>query len=501
MTDAPLEYRVVIGLEVHVQLATETKLFCRCSTAFGNPPNTQVCPVCLGLPGALPVLNESAILLAARAGAALHCEIAPFTKWDRKNYFYPDLPKGYQTSQYDLPICSNGYLDIPITVEGNDDAISQRMKKRIRILRAHLEEDAGKSMHDERAGRADSRIDLNRAGTPLLEIVSEPDLSSAVEARDYMTELRLIMVYLGISDGNMQEGSLRADANVNLHVQREGNTVATPIVEIKNLNSFRAVERAIEFEIDRQISEYLRTGFTKGQVPKQTRGWNDVLGQTELQREKEEVSDYRYFPCPDLVPVVLSSEQRHRAGEEAACTPDHYRTQLVETLQVRDADAEVLVQQGKQTVEYFLQLVAHGATAKRGSAWMLQDVLRFLNDRQVQIDAYPIRPPTLAALLSTIEAGRIDTSQAKQALALLLEHPDWTVPQAIDALGIVRVDDSEMDTLCDELLAENPDVIEKVKGGNTKAVAALVGQAKKRNRNADPRVVQELCLKKIAERS
>jgi len=505
MNGTVLQYRIVIGLEVHVQLATETKLFCRCRTDFGQPPNTQVCPVCLGLPGALPVLNEQAIALAARAGAALNCEIAGFTKWDRKNYFYPDLPKGYQTSQYDLPICANGYLDIPVEIEGGEatieGAVSQRMRKRIRILRAHLEEDAGKSMHDEHAGRADSRIDLNRAGTPLLEIVSEPDLSSAAEAKDYMTEMRLIMVYLGVSDGNMQEGSLRADANVNLHVERDGTTVATPIVEIKNLNSFRAVERAIEFEVERQINEFLRTGLTKGQVPKQTRGWNDVLGQTELQREKEEVSDYRYFPCPDLVPVVLDQAYRDRASQDAEGTPNHYREQLLETHQLRAADAEVLIQQGRDSVDYYLALIANGATAKRSLAWMLQDVLRYLNDKGVNIGAYPIHPPKMAQLLKSIDAGRVDTSQAKQALSLLLEHPDWTVDQSIDALGIVRVDDSEMDSLCDLLLSENPDVVEKVKAGNAKAVAALVGQAKKRNRNADPRAVQEICLRKIAEGS
>jgi aspartyl-tRNA(Asn)/glutamyl-tRNA(Gln) amidotransferase subunit B len=501
MTDSSLAYRIVVGLEVHVQLATETKLFCRCSTAFGSPPNTQVCPVCLGLPGALPVLNRAAIQLAARAGAALHCEIATFTKWDRKNYFYPDLPKGYQTSQYDLPICMNGYLDIPVAIKSDDVAVSDRISKRIRILRAHLEEDAGKSMHDEKSGRSDSRIDLNRAGTPLLEIVSEPDLSSAAEARDYMTELRLIMVYLGISDGNMQEGSLRADANVNLHVERDGATVATPIVEIKNLNSFRAVERAIDFEVERQKREYLRTGYTKGQFPKQTRGWNDALGQTELQREKEDVADYRYFPCPDLVPVVLSTEEHERAHREASSTPSRYRSQLVDNHQLRNADAEVLIQQGRETVEYLIQVVAHGAAPKRAAAWMLQDVLRYLNDKGVEISEYPIAPSKMATLLQAIESGRVDTSQAKQALALLLDRSEWTADQAIDSLGIVRVDDSEMDALCDALLLENPDVIEKVKGGNTKAVASLVGQAKKRNRNADPRVIQELCLKKIAERS
>jgi aspartyl-tRNA(Asn)/glutamyl-tRNA(Gln) amidotransferase subunit B len=502
------EMRIVIGLEIHVQLKTETKLFCRCSTRFGQPPNTQVCPVCLGLPGALPVLNAQAIELAARAGSALHCELAPFTKWDRKNYFYPDLPKGYQTSQFDLPICVGGYLDIPVqrtfagdgqSAEGASVEGSSHVVKRIRLVRAHLEEDAGKSMHDERAGRADTRIDLNRAGTPLLEIVSEPDLSSAEEAKDFLTELRLIMVYLGITDGNMQEGSLRADANVNLHFDRDGQTIPTPIVEIKNLNSFRAVERAIHYEVDRQYHEFLRTGLAKGQSPKQTRGWNDALGQTELQREKEEAADYRYFPCPDLVPVILGDAQRRRACQEAVCTPSHYRTILIETHGLKPTDAGILIEQGRAVTEYFLSMVAAGATAKRAAAWMLQDVLRTLNDRGVDINAYPIDAAKLAQLLSAIDGGRIDTSQAKQALAKLLENPTQSVDAAIESLGIVRIDVSVMETLCRELLAENPDVIDKVKAGNTKAVAALVGQAKKKNRNADPRVIQEICLKMISE--
>lgn len=501
-TNSPLAYRVVIGLEVHVQLKTQTKLFCRCSTRFGQSPNTQVCPVCLGLPGALPVLNRHAIELAARAGEALHCELASFTKWDRKNYFYPDLPKGYQTSQFDLPICVGGYLDIPIRVPCDNAAeaatLSENMVKRIRLVRAHLEEDAGKSMHDERAGRADTRIDLNRAGTPLLEIVSEPDLSSAEEAKDYLSELRLIMVYLGISDGNMQEGSLRADANVNLHIERDGKTIPTPIVEIKNLNSFRSVERAIEYEVERQYREFLRTGLAMGQAPKQTRGWDDVLGQTDLQREKEDAADYRYFPCPDLVPVQLTEQQREAAQRESQFTPDRYRNALLHTHALKETDAEILIQQGRDVVEYFVELVRAGATPKRASAWMLQDVLRHLNDHRVSIDHYPIPAPKLAELLVAIEQGRVDTSQAKQALGKILDDPSIGVAAAIDSLGIVRVDVSEMEALCKELLAENPDVIDKVKAGNTKAVAALVGQAKKKNRNADPRVIQEICLKMIA---
>ncbi|MCA9182610.1 MAG: Asp-tRNA(Asn)/Glu-tRNA(Gln) amidotransferase subunit GatB, partial [Planctomycetales bacterium] len=306
MTTAP--YKIVIGLEVHVQLSTESKLFCSCATTFGAPPNTQVCPVCLGLPGALPVLNQRAVELAIRTGLALNCEIAPETKWDRKNYFYPDLPKGYQISQFDQPICGPGYLDFP-------DPERDGESLRVRLIRAHLEEDAGKSMHDEAAGRADSRIDLNRTGTPLLEIVSEPDLRSAPAAKAFLTELRLLLTYLGVSDCNMQEGSLRADANVNLHIDKEGRTLATPIVEVKNLNSFRAVERALNYETQRQFDAWLKTGQEMGQVPKQTRGWDDAAGVTVPQREKEESSDYRYFPDPDLVPLHIAPEQLQGFGQ------------------------------------------------------------------------------------------------------------------------------------------------------------------------------------------
>ena len=498
MHAADSQYRIVIGLEVHVQLLTQTKLFCRCSTRFGQSPNTQVCPVCLGLPGALPVLNAQAIELAARAGAALHCELASFTKWDRKNYFYPDLPKGYQTSQFDLPICVGGHLDIPIRSQADSQDESHNVVKRIRLVRAHLEEDAGKSMHDERGGRTDTRIDLNRAGTPLLEIVSEPDLSSAEEAKEYLTEMRRIMVYLGISDGNMQEGSLRADANVNLHYDIDGETVATPIVEIKNLNSFRAVERAIEYEVERQHATFLQTGQRKGQSPKQTRGWNDATGQTELQREKEEAADYRYFPCPDLVPVRLSQEQREAASSAAQYTPQFFRTRLVDQLELRPADASILIEQGRDVTEYFLAMVEHGAPVRRAVAWMLQDVLRYLNDRGVGMSEYPVPAAKLSELFQAIEAGQLDTTQGKLALAGLLENPTQSVAAAIASLGIVQVDASEMESLCQALLSENPDVIEKVKAGNTKAIAALVGQAKKKNRNADPRVIQDICLKMIA---
>ncbi len=491
MSDSPLPYKIVIGLEVHVQLKTATKLFCRCSTQFGAAPNTQVCPVCLGLPGSLPVLNRRAIEFAILAGTALHCDIAPFTKWDRKNYFYPDLPKGYQTSQFDLPICARGYMDIPSTD-------SETGTKRVRIIRAHLEEDAGKSLHDEVTGKSDTRIDLNRAGTPLLEIVSEPDLSSAEEAKNYLTEMRLLMVYLGVSDGNMQEGSLRADANVNLHLPKNGKSVATPIVEIKNLNSFRAVERAIAYEVERQYRVFQETGLEIGQSPKQTRGWNEGTGETELQREKEDSADYRYFPCPDLAPVTITPEQIEGVAHSASRTPSAARQRLTDTHQVRESDAQVLVQQGAEVVEYLESVIHAGASAKRATAWMLQDVLRYLNESDVGISDYPVSAITLAQLLVYVESGKLDTARGREALGKLIANPGMSVESAVESLGIVQVDTTELELLCDTLLAENPDVIKKVKEGNEKAISSLIGQAKKKNRNADPKQVQEICLRKIA---
>ena len=295
---ADLPYRIVIGLEVHVQLLTKTKLFCGCGTQFGLPPNTATCPVCIGLPGALPVMNRRAFDLALRAAQALNCQLADFTKWDRKNYYYPDLPKNYQISQYDLPFSKNGWLEIK-TADG---------AKRIGIIRAHLEEDAGKMLHDETGGGRDSLVDLNRAGTPLLEIVSEPDLSTPEEAKAYLEEIRLLLRETGVSDCEMQEGSLRCDANINLHIpQSDGTVAATPIVEVKNLNSFRGVERSMKYEAERQYQAFQRDGRRLAPGEKETAGWDEARGVTLVQRRKEEAADYRYFPEPDLAPVVVDA--------------------------------------------------------------------------------------------------------------------------------------------------------------------------------------------------
>ncbi|MEM7477217.1 MAG: Asp-tRNA(Asn)/Glu-tRNA(Gln) amidotransferase subunit GatB [Planctomycetota bacterium] len=487
-----LPYEIVVGLEVHVQLGTTTKLFCNCSTEFGAPPNTQVCPVCLGHPGALPVMNEKAVELAIQTGLALNCDIASFTKWDRKNYFYPDLPKGYQISQFDQPICGPGYLDF-------EDPESPGDMLRVRLIRAHLEEDAGKSMHDEAAGKADSKIDLNRTGTPLLEIVSEPDIKSAAAARAYLTELRLLLTYLGVSDCNMQEGSLRADANVNLHIDQDGEKIATPIVEVKNLNSFRAVERALAYEVQRQWDDWQRTGKTIQDAPKRTFGWDDAKGVTIPQREKEDSADYRYFPDPDLVPLRISSEQIEAAKSMLGESPQAIRSRLQEAQGLKPYDADVIVSQGRGVVEYFDQVVASGGDPKRASSWVQQEVLRVLNEQGQDISQVAVGPERLAELIAAIDSGELDTSKGKEVFQYLLDNVEASVQQAKDALGIKAVDQGELESLCRELLGENQKVVDQFKDGNTKALGALIGAAKKKNPNADPRQVREICQRIIEQ--
>lgn len=487
MTHSP--YQLIIGLEVHVQLSTESKLFCSCSTQFGAPPNTQVCPVCLGLPGALPVMNRRAVELAIRTGLAIHCQIAEITKWDRKNYFYPDLPKGYQISQFDMPICFEGYLDLP-ELEG--------ASKRVRIIRAHLEEDAGKSMHDEVAGKADSRIDLNRTGTPLLEIVSYPDMTSADQAKAYLTELRLLLTYLGVSDCNMQEGSLRVDANVNLHIDEEGQQFATPIVEVKNMNSFRAVERALIYEEQRQWDAWKKTRQQKGSVPKQTRGWDDEAGVTLPQREKEESSDYRYFPDPDLVPLKIARSTVEAAQKAMGVLPAELRNSLESQHGLKAYDADVIVSQGRELVDYFLAAVAAGAPARRISSWIQQDVLRTIKEGQFSIATLPVTATRLAELVGAIERGEFDTTRGKEVFYHWCQNPTDDLNAVRAAIGIETVDRGQIEALCRELLAENPHVVKQVRDGNAKALGSLIGAAKKKNPNADPKQVRDLCEQMIS---
>lgn len=481
--------KTIIGLEVHVQLKTETKLFCGCRTEFGAPPNTQICPVCLGLPGALPVMNEHAIDLSIRAGLSIDCSIPPMTKWDRKQYFYPDLPKGYQISQFDLPICADGFIEI-IDPE-NQDKI-----RRIGIIRAHLEEDAGKSMHDEAAGRSDTRIDLNRCGTPLLEIVSQPDMRSSAEAKNYLSELKLRMTHLGVSDCEMQEGSLRVDANVNLHIDVDGKKIATPIVEVKNMNSFRAVERAIDYEVERQYGAWEETKMTIEDESKTTRGWDDAAGKTFLQREKEESADYRYFPDPDLLPVRLPPERVDAARAALGELPAEIRERLQSQYHIKPYDANVIVNQGRDMITYYETVATKSGDGKRSSSWIQQDVMRTMNDRQIGIDQFPVSADELGDLLQLVASGELDNGRARDVFAHLLDHQD-SVEEAISALGIESVDSSEIETLCQELLDSNPQVVEDVRGGKVQAVGSLIGQAKKKNPNANPQQVRETLLRLI----
>lgn len=483
------QYQTVIGLEVHVQLLTRTKLFCRCPTTFGAPPNTQTCPVCIGLPGALPVMNQHAVRLALKTALALNLDVPPFTKWDRKNYYYPDLPKGYQISQYDLPLSQEGWLEI-------SDSKGAFEPKKVRIIRAHLEEDAGKSMHDEAAGKADSRIDLNRTGTPLLEIVSYPDLRSPQEAKAYLTELKLLLTYLNVSDCNMEQGSLRVDANVNLHIDTPEGLVATPIVEVKNMNSFRAVERALEYESQRQYEVWQETGKRLGDVPKQTRGWDDQDQVTRAQRQKEESSDYRYFPDPDLMPVRVSREELDQVRGELSELPSQLRERLEKQYGVTAYDAEVLVNQGRALVDYYRTVADGCGDGKLAGNWMQQDVMRSLKERGESIEQFPISAPSLAELLQAVQRGEVDRTRGREVFADMLTH-GGSPGEAMQRLGIEKVDASAVDSLCRKLLDENPKIVADVQSGKQQALGSLIGKAKKENPNVNPQEVRERLLAMI----
>lgn len=486
------DYEIIIGLEVHVQLATKTKLFCRCSTKFGAAPNTQTCPVCLGMPGSLPVMNREAFQLGLKTACALNLNVPRFTKWDRKNYYYPDLPKGYQISQFDLPMSEDGYLFI-------SDPKQQFEAKKVGIIRAHLEEDAGKSMHDEAAGKADTRVDLNRTGTPLLEIVSQPDMRSPLEAKAYLNELKLILTYLGVSDCNMQEGSLRVDANVNLHIKNDGpKKIATPIVEIKNMNSFRAVERAIAYEATRQYDAWKEDGKTIGDAPKQTRGWDDHAQVTRPQREKEESSDYRYFPDPDLAPVITTAEEVEAVQQSLCELPLAIRERLHDGFGIPEYDADVIVNQGRVAVDYYEALALKTGDPKMASNWVQQDVLRVLKERDLEFEQFPISVERLTTLLKAIMDKEIDTTRAKDVFTQMLDS-DKDAPAIMKEMGIEKVDDSAIDDLAREVLLANPKAVEDLKNGVQKAVGALIGQAKKKNPNIDPGTFRAKCMELVKD--
>jgi aspartyl-tRNA(Asn)/glutamyl-tRNA(Gln) amidotransferase subunit B len=487
MPDLP--YRIVIGLEVHVQLLTRTKLFCGCRNQFGLPPNSATCPVCAGLPGALPVMNRRAFDLALRAALALNCEIASFTKWDRKNYYYPDLPKNYQISQYDLPFSRDGWLEVE-TAAG---------PRRIGIIRVHLEEDAGKMLHDEKGTGKDSLVDLNRTGTPLLEIVSKPDITSPEEAKAYLEEIRLLMRELGVSDCEMQEGSLRCDANVNLHIpQADGSVTATPIVEVKNLNSFRAVERAMKYEAQRQYEEYRRTGKKLGDVPKATAGWNDERGVTVIQRRKEEASDYRYFPEPDLVPVIVDDAWRESVRGELGELPAAQRARLQSEYGLSAYDVGVLIQQGRAFVRYFEDLAAQSGDAKAASNWVTNQVLATLNERKVAIGEFPIKAPALAELIKGVQKTGLNMQRAREVYAEMLAS-SAPADEAIRKLGFqVEGDEGKLREAVRKAIAANPRAVADFKKGKVKAADAIKGAVMRETKGmAKIEIVQQLLMEEL----
>lgn len=478
-----MKYEAVIGLEVHTELQTKTKIFCSCRTSFGADPNTNVCPVCLGLPGVLPVLNKKVLEYAVRAGLALNCEISRFSKFDRKNYYYPDLPKNFQTSQFDLPICEHGYLDVE--VEGE--------KRRIRITRAHMEEDAGKLVHHGTSITDSdySLVDYNRTGTPLLEIVSEPDMRSAKEAVAYMEKMRAILQYVGISDCRMEEGSLRCDANVS--VRPVGQKELGTKTEIKNINSFKGVERAIEYEAMRQ-AELLEDG---GKVVQETRTWDEKEGVTKSMRTKEEANDYRYFPEPDLVPFTVSDEYIENIRKSLPELPDARKERYMKEFGLSSEDA-VFMTNDKATADYFEAAVDAGADPKACVNWLMGEFASQLSTDGIDIAKAPVSAENLAALLKLISKGTISGKIAKKVFATMWKE-GGNPEEIVKAQGLVQISDTaELSKLVDEVVGKNPKAVEDFKAGKKKAVGALVGQIMKATKGkANPRVINELLNKKL----
>ncbi|MGF1459765.1 MAG: Asp-tRNA(Asn)/Glu-tRNA(Gln) amidotransferase subunit GatB [Leptolyngbyaceae cyanobacterium] len=487
---AKTQYEAVIGLETHCQLSTETKIFSPSSTTFGADPNTHIDPIVLGMPGVLPVLNQKVLEYAVKAGLALNCQIAPYSKFDRKQYFYPDLPKNYQISQFDLPIAEHGSLEIEIV----DPKTKEATRKRIGITRLHMEEDAGKLVHagsDRLSGSAYSLVDFNRAGVPLVEIVSEPDLRSGQEAAEYAQELRRIMRYLGVSDGNMQEGSLRCD--VNISVRPVGQEKFGTKVEIKNMNSFSAIQKAIEYEIDRQIAA-IEAG---EKIFQETRLWEEGSQRTISMRSKEGSSDYRYFPEPDLPPIEVTPEQLKSWQSELPELPAQRRTRYEETLGLSPYDARVLTDE-RAVTEYFETVVQSGADAKLAANWITQDIAAYLNSEKRSIDDIALKPTMLAEMIQMIESGSISTKIAKDILPDLLTAGGS--PQAIvEERGLSQISDpDQIAAIIDEVIAAHPDELEKYRAGKKKLQGFFVGQVMKRTSGrVDPKLTNQILSKKL----
>jgi aspartyl-tRNA(Asn)/glutamyl-tRNA(Gln) amidotransferase subunit B len=470
-------FEPVIGLEIHAQLLTASKIFCGCSTAFGAPPNTHVCPVCLGFPGALPVLNRMAVELGVRAALALGCRINQHSIFARKNYFYPDLPKGYQISQYEQPLASAGLVDLE-TAAG---------ARRIGITRVHLEEDAGKSLHE---GFADSDrktyVDYNRSGTPLIEIVTEPDLRSAADAAEFFTRLRATLVWLGVNDGNMEEGSLRCDANVS--IRKAGAATLGTKAEVKNLNSFRFLQKALEYEIDRQI-DVLQAG---GRIVQETRLWDSAAGVTVSMRSKEEAHDYRYFPEPDLPPVVVTEPGVAAIRAAMPELPDARRRRFAAAFGLSEYDAAQLTQ-SRTTAEFFERMLAAGAPPKAASNWIMGELARALKARGRDLSDPPLAPERLAGLIALIDSGKISGAIAKDVFEKMLET-GRSADDIVAAEGLTQIDDErEIAALVARVIGDNADAVAQYRGGRAATFGFLVGQAMKAaGGKANPKRINEL---------
>jgi aspartyl-tRNA(Asn)/glutamyl-tRNA(Gln) amidotransferase subunit B len=476
------KYEPVIGLEVHVQLGTKTKIFCSCPVEFGAAPNTNVCPVCLGLPGALPVISRRAVELAASASLALHCKINPYSRFARKNYFYPDLPKGYQISQYDQPLAEHGYLDIA----------TETGKKRIGVTRVHMEDDAGKSIHD---GFKDSDkytyVDLNRSGTPLIEIVSEPDMRSAEEAHAYLTEIKQVIQYIGVSDCDMEKGQLRCDANVS--VRLKGAAEFGTKVEVKNVNSFRFVKQAIEYEIERQV-EIVERG---GTIKQESRLYDADSGVTVAMRSKEHAHDYRYFPEPDLVPLRVSD---HWLGEVRAHLPElpaDRRDRFVSEYGLREYDAQVLSLM-RATGDYFEIAAKASGDGRTTANWVVGDLMGLLNAAGKEIESSPVSAAHLGELVALIGKGELSGKLAKEILPKMFETGD-AAPAIMEREGLKQISDTAaLEKIADDVIDANPKQVEQYKGGKSALLGYLVGQVMKASRGqANPAAVNEVLKKKL----
>ena len=473
------DYEVVIGLEVHAELSTKTKIFCSCPTAFGAAPNTHTCPICMAMPGTLPVLNEKVVEYAVKAGLATNCEISRNSKNDRKNYFYPDLPKAYQISQFDKPLCEHGYVEID-TKEG---------KKKIRITRIHIEEDAGKLNHDEFGGG--SLVDLNRAGVPLIETVSEPDIRSAEEAESYLRKLKSIFEYIEVSDCKMQEGSLRADVNVS--VKKKTDTKLGTRTEMKNMNSFRSIVRAIEYEVDRQI-DILEDG---GTITQETLRWDDVSGKTFPMRDKEDAQDYRYFPDPDLVAIKLSEEYIQNIKDNLPELPESRKQRYLEEYNLSEKDAKLLTS-SKYLSDLFEGAVKECNNPKAVNNWIISDISRILNETETEPISIPFDSNQLGKLVILIDKGTISSSIGKKVLVELFENPR-DPEDIIKEKGWIQIsDEGAIKEVVMKILEANPQSIADYKAGKDKALGFLVGQAMKETKGkANPQMLNKMFLEEL----